>query len=75
MRNFNLYDISAGIAKKTRLMSFPVPEGAHGMVNGITATTPQLVFEPGKHLLAVTAEQTKGGESDPQKCTVWVDIP
>lgn len=72
---FNLYDISAGVAKSTKLMSFAPPAGANGVVKGITATTPLLVFEPGKHLLAVTAQMKKGDESDPNKCTIWVEIP
>lgn len=72
---FNLYDISAGLQKKTKLMSFPPPAGASGTVKGITATTPLLVFEPGKHLLAVTAQMSKGDESDPNRCTIWVDVP
>jgi hypothetical protein len=72
---FNLYDISAGIQKKTKLMSFPPPAGANGNVKGITATTPLLVFEPGKHRLAVTAQMSKGDESDPNRCTIWVDVP
>lgn len=72
---FNLYDISAGVQKRTKLMSFPPPAGATGVVKGITATTPLLVFEPGKHLLAVTAQMSKGDESDPNKCTIWVDVP
>lgn len=72
---FNLYDISGGVQKRTKLMSFPPPAGATGLVKGITAITPLLVFEPGKHLLAVTARMSKGSESDPTKCTIWVDIP
>jgi hypothetical protein len=72
---FNLYDISAGVAKSTKLMSFPPPAGATGVVKDIKATTPPLLFEPGKHLLAVTAQMTKGDESDPNKCTIWVEIP
>lgn len=72
---FNLYDISAGLQKKTKLMSFPPPAGATGVVEGIKATTPELVFEPGKHLLAVTAQISNGTESDPMKCTIWVEVP
>jgi hypothetical protein len=75
VEQFNLYDISAGVAKRTKLMSFPPPLGATGAVKGITAITPLLLFEPGKHLLAVTAQMSKGDESDPNKCTIWVEIP
>ena len=31
---FNLYDISAGVAKSTKLMSFAPPAGASGVVKG-----------------------------------------
>lgn len=72
---FNLYDISAGLPKKTKLMSFSPPAGATGVVDGIKATTPDLVFEPGKHELAVTAQTSNGTESDPMKCTIWVQVP
>lgn len=72
---FNLYDISAGVQKRTKLVSFPPPAEAAGLVKGITTTTPLLVFEPGKHLLAVTAQMSKGDESDMNKCTIWVDVP
>jgi hypothetical protein len=72
---FNLYDISAGIQRRTKLMSFPPPAGATGVVKGIAATTPSLPFESGRHLLAVTAQMSKGDESDPNKCTIWVEVP
>jgi len=75
IEQFNAYDISAGLGKRTKLISIPVPPGAHGVVKGIVATTPLLVFEPGKHLLAVTAQMSDGTESDPNKCTIWVQIP
>jgi hypothetical protein len=75
VQQFNLYDISAGITNRAKLMSFPVPGDANGLVKGITVTTPLLPFKPGKHLLAVTAQLSKGGESDPDQCTVWVQVP
>jgi hypothetical protein len=75
VEQFNVYDISAGVRNRTKLMSVPAPAGARTMINGIAATTPLLLFEPGKHLLAVTAQMQKGKESDANVCTVWVDIP
>jgi len=75
VQQYNLYDISAGITKRAKLMSFPPPADASGFVKGITVTTPPLPFKPGKHLLAVTARLSKGGESDPDQCTVWVQVP
>lgn len=72
---FNAYDISAGIAKRTKLAALPVPSGATGLVKGLSLTTPSLLFESGKHLLAVTAQTPDGTESDPNKCTAWVELP
>lgn len=72
---FVVYDASAGWDKRTQLMTIPVPSGAQGMVKGISGTTPLLVFEPGKHLIAVVAQTPKGVHSDPNRCTVWVQIP
>jgi hypothetical protein len=72
---FNLYDISAGVGKRKMLMSIPVPNRVRRGMNEISATTPPLLWEPGKHLLAVVAELPKGIESDPKDCTVWVQIP
>ena len=75
VEQFEVYDVSAGLAKRTKLASMPVPSGATGLVKGISVTTPSLLFEPGKHLIAVTAQAPDGSESDPMKCTTWVDLP
>jgi|GEM_PF-3464239 len=72
---FVVYDISGGVAHRTKLMTLPVPTGAHGKVKGISATTPLLLFESGKHLIAVVAQSPQGAESDPVLCRVWVTIP
>jgi hypothetical protein len=74
VEQFNVYDISAGITKREKLMSFAPPADARGPVRGITVTTPLLPFKSGKHLLAVTAQLSTGGESDPNQCTVWVQV-
>lgn len=75
VEQFVVYDISAGVAHRTKLMTIPVPTGAHGKVKGISATTPLLLFESGKHLIAVVAQSPQGAESDPVLCRVWVTIP
>ena len=75
VQQFNLYDISAGIPKRAKLGSIPVPAGASGFVKGISATTDPLLFESGRHLLAVTAQMPNGLESDFTKCTTIVKIP
>jgi len=73
--HFNLYDISGGLSKKVKLGSIPVPPGAKKLVKSISATTQPLLFEPGRHLLAVTAQMADGSESDSRQCTVWVEVP
>lgn len=75
VQDFNVYDISGGLKNRTKLMVIPVPAGAHGVMKGIAGTTSPLVFEPGKHLLAVTAQTPQGVESDVRSCSVWVTIP
>lgn len=70
---FNVYDISS--KPPTKLFTIPVPPGATGPVKGITGESPQLVFEPGKHLLAATAQMADGKESKKHACDVWVEIP
>lgn len=75
VQQFNLYDISAGIKKRTKLVSIPVPPGASGFVKGISGTTPPLSFESGKHLLGIASQMPNGLESDPSRCTFWVDLP
>lgn len=73
VKEFVLYDISAGVAKRTTLMTIPVPPNPKGFVKDISATTPPLLFEPGRHFLAVVARTPDGTES--RAATVWVTIP
>jgi hypothetical protein len=75
VRQFVLYDLSAGVEKKTKLGTVAVPEHAKGVVKGISATTEPLLFNSGKHLIGVAAEMADGTESDPRKCTTAVRIP
>ena len=74
-QRFVVYDISAGYAHRAKLFTIPVPDGAKGQMHGITATGPKLDFEPGKHQLAVTAQEPSGVESQHYAATVWVVIP
>jgi hypothetical protein len=75
VQQFNLYDISQGTTKRVKLGSIPVPAGASGLVKGISGTTEPLLFNSGKHLIAVTAQRPDGSESNPRKCTTIVEIP
>ena len=75
VRQFALYDLSAGLDKKTKLGTAAVPEHAKGLVKGIAATTEPLLFNREKHLIGVAAEMADGTESDPRKCTTAVTIP
>lgn len=75
VQQFVAYDISAGLERRTKLLSIPVAQDAHGLVSGITATTPLLLFESGRHLIAVVAQTPSGLESDPNQCAAWVNIP
>ena len=75
IRQFIVYDVSAGVEKRAKLMDIPVPAHAHGMVKGISGTTPLLLFEPGKHLISVVAQSGSGAESLANRCMVWVQVP
>lgn len=72
---FNIYDISAGFTKRFKLTSIPAPPGAGGFVKGISVTIPPIRFSPGRHRLSVTAQLPNGMESDPNSCTLLVEIP
>lgn len=72
---FNIYDISAGVQHRAKLFSMPAPTGETKRVTGITVTTPERKFEPGRHLIGVATQEPDGTESDPRGCTVWVTIP
>jgi hypothetical protein len=74
VQQFNFYDISAGIQKRVKLGSFPVPNGAKGLVKGISFTTERRLFSPGKHMVAVSAQLADGMESDLRKCSTIVKI-
>lgn len=75
IQQFNFSDISAGIPKRVRLGSIPVPSGATGLVKGISGTSESLVFRSGRHMIAVSAQMPNGTESDFSKCTTIVKIP
>ena len=75
VQQFNLYDISAGIPKRVKLGTIPVPDGAAGFVKGISATTEPLEIKSGKRKLAVSAQMPDGRESDLSKCTTKVKVP
>lgn len=75
VQQFVVYDISGGVAKRIKLLVIPAPAGATGFVKGVDATTPPLLFEPGKHLLAVSAQMPNGRESNPTDCSTWVQVP
>jgi hypothetical protein len=69
---FSVYDISGH--KPYFLFSAPVPEGAHGVMKGIKATSPKLLFAVGKHRIAVSAREPNGVESPPHECKTIVEI-
>lgn len=74
VQQFNVYDISGGTKNRIMLFSVPVPPGAKGIMKGITQTSQQLVFEPGKHFIGVTAQMPNGKESNPAACQTSVQI-
>ncbi|MGA9882587.1 MAG: hypothetical protein WBQ34_02590 [Candidatus Acidiferrales bacterium] len=75
VQEFVLYDISAGVSNRTKLMDISVPANHTGLVKSISATTIPLLFEPGKHLLSVVARTPNGVESNAIGCIAWVTVP
>jgi len=75
VQQFVAYDISGGSTHRTKLFAIPLPPHADGLVHGITATSPQLNWESGKHLLSVVAQYPDGTESQQSACTTWVTVP
>ena len=71
IKQFNVYDVSGG---RYKLFSIPVPEGATGIVRGITGKSPSKRFEPGTHFIAVAAESGAGVESDVNAAKFTVQI-
>jgi hypothetical protein len=69
---FNVYDISG--MRPYRLFSVPAPADAKGVVKGITATSPRMLFGVGKHRIGVSAESASGKESLPIDCNTIVEI-
>lgn len=71
VKQFVVYDSSVG---KVQLFTIPVPQGAHGLVNGITGQSPVLPFIPGRHRIAVTAQDAAGVESAISGAIFIVDV-
>ena len=74
VKQFTVYDISAGTDRRTKLFTISVNPAAKGFVKGITGTSPLLLFEPGKHLISVVAETPSNQASALIACTAWVQI-
>ena len=75
VKQFNVYEISQGIEKRTKLGSIPVPVGAVGFVKGISGATEPFLLDPGRHRLAVSAQMPDGTESDLRLCITIVQVP
>ncbi len=75
IHQFNVYDVSAGAKKRVKLFSIPATPGETKAVPGIKGSSPLMVFEPGKHKLAVTAQDANGKESNVDADTTWVTVP
>lgn len=75
VQEFIVYDTSVGLKVRTKLFSIPVPPGETKLVKGITGKSPLLLFESGKHRIAVTAQMAGGKESDIDASMTWVEVP
>ena len=75
VQQFIAYDISSGANHPTMLFPIPLPANPVGAVKGITRAGPPLEFEPGKHLISVSAMAPDGTHSRRSLCTTWITIP
>ena len=71
VKEFEVYDVSGG---RYKLFSIPVPDGAKGLVKGITGQSPARTFEPGTHFLSVTAQNAMGIESETNAAKITVEV-
>jgi hypothetical protein len=72
VKTFDVYDISG--EKPYLLFSIPAPANAQGMMKGITATSPRMLFAIGKHRIGVSALMANGEKSPPRECKVIIEI-
>jgi hypothetical protein len=72
IKQFVVYDISN--QRRFRLFSIPVPDGARGFVKGITGESPVRIYLPGRHVIAVAAQNADGVESNPNAARVAVKV-
>jgi hypothetical protein len=75
VQQFIAYDISVGTKNPTMLFPIALPANPVGIFHGITATSPLLDFESGKHLISVSAMTPDGHHSRRSLCTTWIVIP
>jgi hypothetical protein len=72
VKTFDVYDISDD--KPYLLFSIPVPQNAQGVMKGITASSPRMLFVVGKHRIGVSAQLPNGVKSPPRDCKVVIEI-
>ena len=72
IKTFDVYDISG--EKPYLLFSIPVPANAQGLMKGIVATSPRMLFAIGKHRIGVSAQMPNGEKSPPRDCKVIIEI-
>jgi hypothetical protein len=72
VKTFDVYDISG--EKPYLLFSIPAPANAQGLMKGITATSPRMLFAIGKHRIGVSAQMANGEKSPPRDCKIVIEI-
>ena len=72
IKTFDVYDISG--EKPYLLFSIPVPANAQGLMKGVVATSPRMLFAIGKHRIGVSAQMPNGEKSPPRDCKVIIEI-
>jgi hypothetical protein len=82
VRQFVVYDISSGSNHAYPIGTVALPDSPYGQKRGIAGKTDPHVFESGKHLIAVTAQEPEppphpleSSTAGCTSCTTWVNIP
>ena len=71
IKEFDVYDVSG---RRYKLFSIPAPTGATSVVKGITGRGAARAFEPGTHIIAVTAQDSSGVESEIRAARTSVEV-
>jgi hypothetical protein len=82
IQQFVVYDVSSGPKHAYQIGRVDLPDHPYGPKRGIAGRTDPHIFESGKHLIAVAAQEREpqphpleSSTADCTSCATWVSIP